>query len=78
LKIDTVLNVAWESLYYAGLVFGGQKFYPRECDWIMERSRGIAKIFYFLAPVVEGMPSIWEQEHVDWNGHGELVKRMER
>jgi len=78
LKIDTVLNVAWESLYYAGLVFGGKRFYPRECDWIMERSRGIAKVFYFLAPVVEAMPSTWEQEHVDWNGYGELLKRMER
>ena len=78
LKLETVLSVAWESLYYAGLVFGGQRFYPEGSNWIMERSRAMTKIFSFLAPSAEAMPANWEQDHVDWNGHGELLKRLER
>lgn len=78
LKMDTVLSAAWEALYYAGLVFGGTRFYPKECEWIMERSRGIAKVFYFLVGPVELMPTNWEKESVEWNSFAKIIQTMER
>ena len=78
LKMDTILSPAWEALYYAGLVFGGRRFYPKECEWIMERSRGIAKVFYFLVGPVELMPANWEKETVEWNSFAKIIQTMER
>lgn len=78
LRMDTVLSAAWEALYYAGLVFGGTRFYPRESEWIMERSRGIAKVFYFLMQPVELMPANWEKATVEWNSFAKIIQKMER
>jgi hypothetical protein len=69
---------AWQSLFYAGLAFGGDRNYPKECDWILERLRGIAETFPIISPLVERMPGAWNADVVHWNVLGNLLPGMFR
>jgi len=71
-----VIGPAWQSLFYAGLAFGGRNNYPKECDWIFERLKGIAATFPILAPIMEMMPQVWNRDRVHWNAFGSLMPEL--
>ena len=62
----------WWCLFYAGFGFQGPRRNPVECDWIVDRCRGIALYFPILKPVIENMPAIWTLEKFYWNPWGAL------
>jgi hypothetical protein len=65
---EAYVGPSWQSLFYAGMVFGGKKRYPLESEWILEKLRGVGAVFPTLKPVIEGMPKVWEDEISHWCG----------
>ena len=65
---EAYIGPSWQSLFYAGMVFGGKMRYPLESEWIMERLRIVAAGFPSVRLVIESMPLQWEDEMSHWNG----------
>jgi hypothetical protein len=65
---EAYIGPSWQSLFYAGMVFGGKKRYPLESEWIMEKLRIVGAGFPSVRLVIESMPLQWEDEMSHWNG----------
>ena len=69
---DGFIGPQWQCLFYAGLAFGAENFYPLESNWVLGRLRVIGIAFPILSPMVEKMPAIWRSDKVHWNAFGRL------
>lgn len=71
---EAFVGPSWQSLYFAGLVFGGKKRYPMECQWLLDNLRIVGVIYPIMKPVVEFMPACWDGDEVPWAGFAGLFK----
>ena len=71
---DAYVGPSWQSLYFAGLVFGGKTKYPMECQWLASNLKVVGLIYRSMKSVVEAMPSYWDEDDVYWNGFAGLFK----
>lgn len=61
---EGLIGPSWQSLFYAGVVFGGLE---TESKWVLEMLRGITTVFRVISEIVERMPIVWEGEKAHWN-----------
>jgi hypothetical protein len=64
---DVLVGPLWRTLFYAGLVFGGDTRYPLESAWVLDRLRDVVAVFPAIGSVVDRMPAAWGSDTVHWN-----------
>ena len=71
---DAYVGPSWQSLYFAGLIFGGKAKYPMECQWLASNLKVVGLMYPTMIRVVEVMPSHWDEDDVSWNGFAAIFK----